>query len=100
MERLSSRFSLSQNIVVGVLIVVGIYVLQYPLAQIAGKQTSLDINIVASIGLSASLVVNGLQAVRDRRRRSELRRCRARRGELEEDLRDAHSNPDGGNMAS
>jgi hypothetical protein len=69
----------------GFIVVLGIaasalplWALQGIVEPLAGHTTKVDVNIVVSIALSLSVVINGLQYVKGRSRRSELQRQRER----------------------
>jgi hypothetical protein len=74
----------------GFMAVAGLAVLYFPLSAIpeivepfAGRTTKVDVNLVVSITIALSLVLNGLQFVKGRSRRAELKRQRERLEELE-----------------
>lgn len=69
----------------GFVIVAGIAALYLPITALqgiveplAGHTTKVDVNFVVSVGLALSLVLNGLQFVKGRNRRYELKRQRGR----------------------
>jgi hypothetical protein len=60
-----------------------IYALKGLVEPLAGKSTIVDVDVVVSVSLAASLVVNGFQYLKGRSQRSELERVRDRLGALE-----------------
>lgn len=54
---------------------------------LAGETTSVDVNVIVSVAISLSLVVNVLQYVKGRSQRRELKRLRERADRLEQEDR-------------
>jgi hypothetical protein len=61
--------------------------LQSVVEPLAGKTTKVEANIVVSVSLAFSIGINGLQWVKGRGQRSEIKRLRHRERELENRIR-------------
>jgi hypothetical protein len=63
-----------------------LWMVQGIIKPLAGHRTVVDANLVISIGVAVSLVVNGLQWLKDLSQKRELKRLRKRAEELEPKL--------------
>lgn len=93
MKRLPHRYDLLRHLVTGLMYALSIVaaavpllVLRSVLAPFAGQETTVDVDVAVQVVLTASVVVNGLQYVKGRTRKQELRRERTRVERLEERL--------------
>lgn len=87
-QRKASREAIIARGVVVVAVVLASYfpivALQGIIEPLAGETTKVDVNVVASISLALSLVLNGFQFLKGRSRRNELKRQRNRLSGFEE----------------
>jgi hypothetical protein len=63
-----------------------LWMVQGIVRPLAGKTTHIDASIAISVAITISVVVNGLQWLKDRSQKRELRRLRRRAEELEKAL--------------
>jgi hypothetical protein len=88
---LAFRFDVARRSIQGLTIVLAILASALPLSIVAdavepfaGEKTEVNVNLALTIAISVSVVVNGLQWLKSRSHRSEIRRLRQRIKTLEQ----------------